>query len=100
MTGALLAVGIVITSSLSGLACIAKPDVIKDELPICRDAKYIAYAFHASKDKIPETVISMGLASCKNQQTFIFCKEQTADIVDENKHKDAFQSCWDKAKTQ
>ena len=74
--------------------CISSPEVMENEPPICTDAKYIAYAFHKN-DKVPETVISNGLASCRNQRIWLFCKEQTAGLDERT-----FQNCWDKNKAQ
>lgn len=99
MAGIIGIIGIAFLIGSLNLSCISAPKRIENEPPICSDAKYIAYAFHRN-DKVPETVISSGLASCRNQLIWNFCEKKVENVVDEMNKKRTFQECWDKNKAQ
>lgn len=98
MGGIVTTIGVILLFNLLNFSCISAPDVRDGEPAVCSDAKYIAYAFHRN-EKVPETVISNGLATCRNQLIWNFCEEKASN-VEEDKKRDMFQSCWDKNKQQ
>jgi len=91
--------GLIMLFSVMNLGCISAPKKVEGEPPACSDAKYIAYAFHRNQ-KVPETVISNGLATCRNQHVYNFCLDKVKDIEDKTDRDRTFQSCWDKNKQQ